>query len=133
MGQKSIAGDLKSCLKKCRVDTHTLTKFVVAGTFIFSKEFCAYEGHFPGKPILPAIVQLAAARFLAEKTLCVALVPVQMSRVKFKGMVLPGDEIEIQLSATKDNCFWNGSFKLLKSSGEILSSGQIRFTSNENE
>ena len=125
MGHESIAGDLESCLKEKKVEFLTSTELVVVGDFVFPGEFCAYQGHFPGQPILPAIVQLAAARFLAEATLKISLFPVQLSKVKFKGMVQPDDKIKVYISLTKENLFWQGKFELQKNSGQLLTSGSI--------
>lgn len=131
MEHESIAGDLKACLKGIRVETKTVSELVVTGNFIFSKEYCAYQGHFPGKPILPAIVQLAAVRFVAEEALESTLFPVNLSKVKFKGMVQPGDEIVVHLSLTVETANWQGGFKLLRDTGEVLTTGHIVLSGNE--
>jgi 3-hydroxymyristoyl/3-hydroxydecanoyl-(acyl carrier protein) dehydratase len=125
MEHESIAGDLKSCLKNIQVDTLTAAGLDVRANFVFSKEFCAYQGHFPGKPILPAIVQLASVRFLAEKVLELSLSPLNLSKVKFKGMVQPDDEITVHLNLTAEAENWQGDFTLLRDSGELLTVGHI--------
>ena len=70
----------------------------VVGTFVFSPDFPAFEGHFPGQPVLPAVVQIAAARLLAEKHLNRQLNPVNLGRAKFKSMVGPDEPITITIS-----------------------------------
>lgn len=128
MEHDSIEGGLPSCLKKLTVDTLSSTELVVKGVFVFPKTFCAFEGHFPEQPILPAIVQLAVVRYLAESALKKSLVPAEMSRVKFKGMVQPDDQIEVSVSLTQKRLLWQGNLKLHKDSGELLSSGNISYT-----
>jgi 3-hydroxyacyl-[acyl-carrier-protein] dehydratase len=128
MEQKSIEGALPSCVKHFSVETLTSTELIVRGVFIFPIKFCAYEGHFPGQPILPAIVQLAAARYIAESALKTSLVPTEITKMKFKGMVQPDDEIEVHVSLTQKNLLWQGTMKLHKDSGELLSSGNISYT-----
>lgn len=127
MDHESIEGGLPSCLQKLTVETLTSTELVVKGKFSFPKGFCAYEGHFPGQPILPAIVQLAVVRYLAEAALKTSLVPAELSRVKFKGMVLPDDQVEVSVSLTQKTLLWQGNFKIHKDSGELLSSGNISY------
>lgn len=132
MEQQSIAMGLRSSLKKITIDTLTPTQLVVTGEFVFLEDFCAFAGHFPSQPILPAIVQLAAVRFLAESALEKPLNLLQLSKVKFKGIVQPGNEIEVKLSLTKENLSWQGILKLLNDSGAIISSGHITFIPREN-
>lgn len=127
MEDESIEGGLASCLQKLTVETLTATELIAKGSFIFPITFCAYDGHFPGQPILPAIVQLAAARYVAESVLNAPLIPAELSRVKFKGMVLPDDQIEISVSLRQQKLVWQGNLKLQKNSGELLSSGNISF------
>lgn len=38
----------------------------IVGTYCFSSEFTGFDGHFPGMPILPAIVQIMIGRHAAE-------------------------------------------------------------------
>lgn len=128
MQHESIEGGLPSCLKKLTVETFTTTELVVKGVYVFPKTFCAFEGHFPEHPILPAIVQLAAARYIAESALNISLVPAELSRVKFKGMVQPDDQIEVSVSLTQKKHLWQGNLKLYRDSGELLSSGNISYT-----
>ncbi len=56
-----------------------------------------FEGHFPGCPILPGVVQVhwAAGFFLAEYGLDRAFA--HMEAIKFKQLLLPGREVSLQL------------------------------------
>lgn len=131
MGHESIEGELGSCLKMIRVETQTTTRLVVTGNFVFPEEYCGFEGHFPGNPILPAIAQLAAVRFLAESVLKSSLLPASLSKVKFKGMVQPGEDIVVHLQLQGGDGSWQGGFTLLRDAGELLTSGNIILNMNE--
>lgn len=54
-----------------------------------------FSGHFPDNPILPGIAQLKMVAdviaFSRKENLCIK----QLSRVKFKKIVRPGDKLEI--------------------------------------
>lgn len=56
-----------------------------------------FEGHFPGAPILPGVVQLKWAEHFARELLGVNGVYLGMQAVKFKNLVRPGMELELQL------------------------------------
>lgn len=68
----------------------------ISGKYCFSVGFPGFSGHFPGYPILPAVVQLIAAQCLIEEQ---KGHPVELSSVKnakFLQEVMPGNEILIQ-------------------------------------
>lgn len=125
MDQRSLYGDFASCLREKRVEQQSETALAVEGDFVFPRDYCGFDGHFPGQPILPAIVQLAAARFLAEHVLQLSLFPREVNKVKFKGMVQPGDAITVRIELEKKDAAWQGGIKLRNSNGQLLSSGQF--------
>ena len=55
-----------SILSDCLKSVTNVENDVIQGTFTFPPDFIAFAGHFPGQPILPAVVQLAAVRLLAS-------------------------------------------------------------------
>lgn len=61
----------------------------------FAAGFAGFDGHFPGDPVLPAVIQLLAALLLAERVegrrLRLAAVP----SAKFLRPVRPGEEIVV--------------------------------------
>ncbi|MDR1947278.1 MAG: hypothetical protein LBQ51_08970 [Desulfovibrio sp.] len=61
--------------------------------FFFGRDFAGFDGHFPGNPILPGVVQILAAAFAVapdgpERIL-------QLRRTKFLSMVRPGDAMSV--------------------------------------
>lgn len=85
---------LTDCLESVSVDDNGR----IAGKFIFAPDFPAFEGHFPGEPILPAVVQLTSVRLLAAKHLGKRLAPVSVERAKFKNMIGPEEEVNISIA-----------------------------------
>ena len=69
----------------------------IIGILTFGTDFPAFEGHFPGQPVLPAVVQLAAVRFLAATHLGKQLVPTGIDRAKFKAMIGPEEQVSITI------------------------------------
>lgn len=64
--------------------------------FIFPSEFPGFAGHFPGFPILPAIVQVQTAFCLAEDWLGAPLRLLGVENAKFLLQLRPGEEINVE-------------------------------------
>ncbi len=83
----------------------------VVGNFHVKKDLAIFDGHFPGNPVLPGVIQIEmmaqVACFSVTKlyadpfsiTLNVALMGVSSS--KFRKPVLPGMDVEIHAVCTK--------------------------------
>jgi len=84
---------IANCLQDITVDESS----EIEGTFIFPADFSAFEGHFPGQPVLPAVVQLAAVRLLASRQLGIELIPTGVQRAKFKSIILAEMSMTIRL------------------------------------
>ena len=81
-----------------------------------------FEGHFPGRPILPGITLLAlVARRLspADDRCDVARIPF----VRFRGLVLPGDRLELE-SGERDQ---GGCRFEARRAGEVVANGALVF------
>jgi len=59
----------------------------------FSDEVC--EGHFPGDPLVPAVVLIEAVRCAAERSAGKDLAIARIVDAKFLAEVLPGKELAI--------------------------------------
>ena len=92
-----------------------------------------FLGHFPGKPILPGIAQLAMVKEMIEKVECPSKNDsenngVRFSRIKFKKMITPGERLSIIVSP-KDIA---GTYSFRISVGDVLaSSGNVMIKSNQ--
>ena len=82
-----------------------------------------FDGHFPGNPVLPGIAQLGMVLDLIgtalEKPVCVK----EVSRVRFKQMILPGDRVVVtaQPKPAKEGLF---AFRVMKDD-ELVCSGNM--------
>lgn len=97
----------------------------VIGIFSFSPDFPAFEGHFPGQPVLPAVVQVAAVRLLASKYLGKKLVPIRLDRAKFKSMVGPEEPMTITISLNLSDRDVAISFSITTDNKKKVSNGEI--------
>jgi len=55
----------------------------------------AFDGHFPGEPVLPGVVLLAEALAVIEAETGIALADWTLESGKFHGAVKPGARVEI--------------------------------------
>jgi 3-hydroxymyristoyl/3-hydroxydecanoyl-(acyl carrier protein) dehydratase len=100
----------------------------IDASMVFDREFSGFDGHFPGNPVLPAAIQIAAIRFLCEKAAGIELVPVSARRIKFRAMVLPGETVAIEAGLTPVEQGYRVGFTI--SSGEdIVASGSMELVS----
>lgn len=81
-----------------------------------------FEGHFPSQPILPGVAQLHIAALLAEEAWGHFATGSEMSRVKFRRVMRPGDRVTLVLqkkgAARIDFRYSQGD--------EIMASGAIK-------
>lgn len=128
---KSLAKSLQLCCKKWQVNKKDKKSLSISSLFVFSDSFPGFDGHFPGQPVLPAIIQLAAVRYLAECGLGQPLRPAGFSRTKFRGIIQPDDEIEVTLDLFAEEKQWSGKFTLKRSVKELVSNGFCAFVSSQ--
>lgn len=102
-------------------------RLAVSADFRFLPGFAGFQGHFPGNPILPAIIQLATVRFVAERALGHGLAPALCKKIKFKGMIRPGNPVTVNLAMKKAGETWSGNFSLKRPDGEAVASGIVEF------
>jgi 3-hydroxyacyl-[acyl-carrier-protein] dehydratase len=76
---------------------HVTEPDVAVGRFRFEAGFAGFEGHFPGRPLLPAVVQLMAALQVAEEAWGLgAGGGLSVDRAKFLLPLEPGAEVQVQ-------------------------------------
>jgi len=66
-------------------------------SFCFSPDFIGFSGHFPGYPILPAVLQILLAQLLAEQIAGQSLEVVSLSRAKFVRQLRPEERVDVSL------------------------------------
>ena len=83
-----------------------------------------FDGHFPGKPILPGVAQLMLVMDIIKQALEPTITVDGVSRVRFKQMIQPGDVINVSISpAAKGNSTYG--FRL-STGNELACSGSIK-------
>lgn len=96
----------------------------VRAELCFPADFPAFAGHFPGQPVLPAVMQLAIVRMLSSDLLQAPFALIGTEKIKFKTMIGPGESIEVQVSLAEREGLWLSSFKL-RNRQALVSSGAI--------
>ncbi len=85
-----------------------------------------FRGHFPGKPVLPGIVQVHWAVLACRALYGLPGGPREIKRLKFKRMVAPPAEIELALARVGEHA---AQFRF-STRGEQTSGGTIVFGEN---
>lgn len=76
-----------------------------------------FDGHFPGQAILPGVAQIAMVQDLVAKHLGGTICLNGLRRVKFKKIVIPGEQLDIQVDCCdKDNQFF---FRIFSEESEV--------------
>ena len=94
-----------------------------------------FQGHFPGEPIMPGVLQLEAMAqvggiLLSRKTNVRGNIPLLMAidKAKFRATIYPGDQMRIEVSILQART------KIVRSNGRVLvdkklaSEAEILFT-----
>ena len=82
-----------------------------------------FEGHFPGRPILPAIGQLAILTELVRLATGYAKSLTGIDGLKLTGQVLPGDRLEVRLEVSRAD--GTARFSIVRD-GAPVSSGTLQ-------
>ena len=67
----------------------------IIGKYSFSEDFTGFAGHFPGYPILPAVLQLLLAQLLIEKQKGCKVRVTRIVKAKFLSEIRPDDQITV--------------------------------------
>lgn len=68
--------------------------------FTFPADFPAFEGHFPGDALLPAVVQIELALFTLSARQNKKVLLKSVKKAKFAAPVRPGDTISLAITQT---------------------------------
>ena len=93
---------LSSSVRDCMIHAPEETSPGVWETsFIFAADFCGFDGHFPGDPMLPGVAQIMASAYTASGERAMRIK--QIGRTKFMNMVRPGDSLHVRAKVTPVN------------------------------
>jgi 3-hydroxyacyl-[acyl-carrier-protein] dehydratase len=87
--------NLIDAIKNSAVDKAISLTDGITRRYRFSENFIGFSGHFPGYPILPAVVQLITAQSLIEEQKGCELEFYSVQNAKFLHEIKPGEELEI--------------------------------------
>ena len=90
-----------------------------------------FPGHFPGQPILPGVLLLERMMSLAQASIGQSLNECTVYNVKFLAAVVPGDVLDVQLTATNldEYKFTVRISQAGGAEGVLACSGQLRVAS----
>ena len=71
--------------------------------FRFAKEDPTFAGHFPMRPVLPGVFQIAMAHAAAEQVLNDSLALREISKAKFLRPILPEEIVQLNLKLSEKN------------------------------
>ena len=97
---------MRKAIQEAALAPAQITDMVGVQRFCFDQDFIGFSGHFPGYPILPAVLQLLLAQLVAEEILGLKLSVVSLSRAKFLQQLRPGDQIDVHLSCREKGDSW---------------------------
>ena len=102
----------------------------VVRCYRFAPGFIGFSGHFPGNPILPAIVQVCAVVSLAEEEGGKALRLAAVRSAKFLSPIRPEEVVSIRYRRRVDSGEDIGD-ATLSVAGKTTSAFQLRFAEEE--
>lgn len=70
----------------------------LAAVFIFPADLEIFAGHFPGRPIVPGILELEMVRAAMERSTGLPLRLLSVEKAKFLREVKPGDKISLDIT-----------------------------------
>ena len=89
-----------------------------------SSELAWFDGHFPGQPLLPAVIQTHWAVTYARRYLSIAHEFRSLNNLKFSRFILPDSELELHLGYDRGRHELQFEFR----QGQLgCASGRVRF------
>jgi 3-hydroxyacyl-[acyl-carrier-protein] dehydratase len=93
----------------------------IKARFIFPSDFTGFDGHFPGRPVLPGVCKIQAVIAMLElwyqKNICIK----EISSAKFFSPVFDNQEIIVTTSKFTE---FNGTLEETKTRASVTSNGK---------
>ncbi len=100
----------------------------VTARFLFPPSFIGFQGHFPGRPILPAVCKVQAALAMLEAS-CEREVRLrEIVSAKFFSPVTCGEEVLVRCAVAKQEEGWAVVKATVARSGESVAKLKLRVT-----
>ncbi len=100
----------------------------ITGEFCFDMNFTGFSGHFPGYPLLPAVIQLLIAQLLIERQKGCKIKVTLIEKAKFLSEIKPDDRIRVKCTDADEG--ENQRSKVIITSGDkTVSSFNLNFCS----
>jgi len=104
---------MREAIKESALSPAHMAEGVGTQSFRFDEDFLGFAGHFPGYPILPAVLQTLMAQLLAEQVVGLPLQFLSLERAKFTHQLRPGDQIDVNVSCLEKEGQLHCTCKLL--------------------
>lgn len=126
--------NMRAALRKCVLRQESLFATTLAANSMDSKTMAnqtlqewkryymlpatslAFAGHFPERPVLPAVVQVLMAQMTVEEVVGKPLRLLNIAQAKFSAVLGPDMEIRVQVAQARKSGYWACSLHR----GEIL-------------
>ncbi len=99
--------------------THSAAGHSWCKRFTLPHTFIAFQGHFPDKPVLPAVVQILMAELTVAEVTQHALRLTEIIQAKFTAPIEPDSIIDCIVTAKQDN-LWDCTMSISESIGDRI-------------
>jgi len=93
----SLMNNLKDDAAAALQQINSLSKGELEALFLFPGELAVFAGHFPGRPIVPGVLEVEMVRAAMERFTGLELRIISVERAKFLREVKPGDTVKAQI------------------------------------
>jgi len=127
----TIEDAIPSCISAVEIAPVPEGRKEIAAECMFPATFPGFQGHFPNKPLLPGIIQLASVRIIVEQATGTNLTAKSYTGTKFKLPIEPGQQVAIHISIEPSPHAIQGKFKIRSTAKKIISSGSFAFSAHQ--
>ncbi|NLD38902.1 MAG: hypothetical protein GX654_18745 [Desulfatiglans sp.] len=120
--KKLIEAIKKSCAGPARINSPS----EISNSYCFDNNFLGFSGHFPGYPILPAVLQLLLAQLCIEEQKGCKIRITSIEKAKFLFEIRPDELISIQCTDADTGDSQRSKAKIM-SEDKVLSTFNLYF------